>query len=184
MSEEQVVERAEGIEIAVRGTRRGPPRARKSPLTGAVETYAELEMDDEEYRAAAAVIARHGAVDEHGEARLELPTAQIDIWGFDVDGAMMKLLGDLRGACEFVFELATAARLVVQFESAVGAASALVTTAAALTQARALDAAAHDELGPIVLVDDAAAMWRALAAPGGHDAAHTNGAYTNGSGGR
>ena len=31
------------IEIAVRGIRRGPPRARKSPFTGELETYAELE---------------------------------------------------------------------------------------------------------------------------------------------
>ena len=166
MSEERRIERVVGIEIAVRGIRRGPPRARTSPFTGELETYAELEMSDEEYRAAAAIIARHGAVDEHGEGRLDLPAAQIEIWGFDYDGCMMNLIGELRGACDFVFELATAARLVVQFESAAGDASALVTTAELLKQARALDDEAHEELGPIVLVTDAAAMWRALARPG------------------
>jgi hypothetical protein len=166
MSEERPIERARGIEIAVRGIRRGPPRARKNPFTGELETYAELEMNDEEHRAATAIMARYGAIDEHGEGRLALPTAQIDIWGFDYDGCMMNLLGELRGACELLFELATAARLIVQFESAAGDASALVTTAALLAQARALDDAAHEELGPIVLVADAAAMWRALARPG------------------
>jgi hypothetical protein len=165
MSEERPVERAVGIEIAVRGIRRGPPRARKSPFTGELETYAELEMSDEEYRAAAAVIARYGAVDEYGEGRLDLPTAQIEMWGFDFDGCMMNLVGDLHGACDFVFELATAARLVVQFDSAEGEAGALVTTPEVLAQARALDDAAHEELGPIVLVADAAAMWRLLARP-------------------
>src|SRR3954447_7706394 len=104
MSEERLIERAVGIEIAVRGIRRGPPRARKSPFTGELETYAELEMSEEEYRAAAAIIARYGVVDEHGEAHLDLPTAQIEIWGFDRDGCMMNLVGDLRGACDFVFE--------------------------------------------------------------------------------
>lgn len=152
-----------GIEIAVRGMRRGPPRARKSAFTGELETYAELEMNEEEYRAAAALMARYGKVDELGEGRLELPNAQIEVWGFDYDGCMMNLLGELRGACDFVFELATAAHLVVQFESAAGEASALVTTAELLTATRALDAAAHEELGPIVLVTDAAAMWLALA---------------------
>jgi hypothetical protein len=166
MSEERPIVRAIGIEIAVRGIRRGPPRARKSPFTGELETYAELEMNDEEYRAAAAIMARYGAVDEVGEGRLEVPAAQIEIWGFDYDGCMMNLIGELRGACDFLFELATAARLIVQFESAAGEASALVTTAALLTQARALDDAAHEELGPIVLVSDAAAMWRSLARPG------------------
>lgn len=166
MFDKPLIEHAVGIEIAVRGTRRGPPRARKSPFTGDLETYAELEMNDEEYRAAAAIIARYGAVDPSGEGRLDLPTAQIEIWGFDVDGGMMNLVGELRGACDFVFELATAARLVVQFESAAGDASALVTTAEVLKQARALDDDAHEELGPIVLVADPAAMWRALAPPG------------------
>ncbi|MFO0738313.1 MAG: hypothetical protein U0270_20640 [Labilithrix sp.] len=154
-----------GIEIAVRGTHRGPPRARKSPFTGAMETYAELEMTDEEYRAASDVIARYGKVDEYGEGRLDLPTAQIEIWGFDFDGCMMNLIGELRGACDFVFELATAARLVVQFESEVGAASALVTSAEAERQAGALDDAAHEELGPILRVTSPAEMWRALAGP-------------------
>lgn len=166
MSEERPIERAPGIEIAVRGIRRGPPRARKSPLSGELETYAELEMNDEEYRAAAALMARYGAVDEYGEGRLDLPTAQIEVWGFDYDGCMMNLRGEVWGACEFVFELATAAHLVVQFESAAGDASALVTTEQSLTQARALDAAAHEELGPIILVPDVPAMWRALAPPG------------------
>lgn len=166
MFEERPFERLEGVEIAVRGIRRGPPRARKSPFTGELESYAELEMNDDEYRAATAIMGRHGAVDEYGEGRLDVPTAQIEVWGFDYDGCMMKLLGELRGACELVFELATAARLIVQFESAAGDASALVTTAELLTQARALDEAAHEELGPIVLVADAAAMWRALARPG------------------
>lgn len=165
MSEERPIERAVGIEIAVRGIRRGPPRARKSPFTGELETYAELEMNDEEYRAAAAIMARYGAVDEYGEGRLALPTAQVEVWGFDYDGCMMNLIGELQSACDFVFELATAARLVVQFESAASDASALVTTPELLSQARALDAAAHEELGPIILVADAAAMWRALARP-------------------
>lgn len=159
-------ERVVGVEIAVRGMHRGPPRARKSAFTGDLETYAELEMNDEEYRAAAAIMARYGKLDEHGEGRLELPTAQIEIWGFDYDGCMMNLIGDLRVACDFVFELATGARLIVQFESAAGDASALVTTPELLTETRALDGAAHEELGPIVLVTDATAIWRALAPSG------------------
>ncbi len=166
MSEELPIERPVGVEIAVRGIRRGPPRERKSPITGMLETYAELEMNDEEYRAAIAIMARYGAVDEYGDGRLDLPTAQIELWGFDRDGCMMNLLGELRGACDFVFELATAAHLIVQFESAVGVGAALVTTPALLTLAHALDDAAHEELGPISLVSDAAAMWRALAPPG------------------
>lgn len=165
MADERPGEREVGIEIALRGIRRGPPRARKSPFTGELETYAELEMNAEEHRAAAAIIARHGALDDHGEGRIALPVAQIEIWGFDFDGCMMNLSGDLQSACDFVFELATAARLVVQFEAAPGDPSALVTTAEALTLARALDEAAHEELGPMLLVADAAAMWRALARP-------------------
>jgi hypothetical protein len=166
MSDERWIERANGIEIAVRGIRRGPPRARKNPFTGEPTTYAELEMNDEEHRAAAAIMARHGAIDEHGGGCLTLPTAQIEVWGFDHDGCMMNLAGELRGACELLFELATTAHLIVQFESPAGDASALVTTEALLAQARALDDAAHEELGPIVLVADAEAMWRALARPG------------------
>lgn len=167
MSEEQPIEGAVGVEIVVRGIRRGPLRTRKNPFTGEVETSAKLEMNDEEFRAATAIMAAYGGIDEYGEGRLALPTAQIEIWGFrDYNGCTINLIGELRGACDFVFELATAARLVVQFESAAGDASALVTTAELLAQARALDDAAHEELGPIVLVADAAAMWRALARPG------------------
>ena len=150
----------------MRGIRRGPPRARKSPLTGLLETYAELEMNDDEYRSAVAIMARHGKVDEHGEGRLDLPTAQIEIWGFDYDGCMMNLIGELQGACDFVFELATAACLIVQFEAEIGEASALVTTPELLTRTRALDDAAREELGPIVLVADSAAMWRMVSRPG------------------
>ncbi len=154
-----------GVEIAVRGARRGPPRPRKSPFTGAMETYAELEMTDDEYRAAAALLARYGQVDEYGEGRLDLPTAQVEVWGFDFDGCMMNLIGDLRGACDFVFELATAAHLVVQFEAELGEACALVTTPETLALTQALDEAAHEELGRILLVTDAASLWRALARP-------------------
>ncbi len=166
MANEQPSERVVvGIELAVRGARRGPARARKSPFTGEMESYAELEMTDEEYRAATAVLARYGKVDEYGEGRLDLTTAQIEVWGFDFDGAMINLIGELRGACDVLFELATAASLVVQFESALGEASALVTTPGALALTRALDQAAHEELGPVVLVADAEALWRAIAPP-------------------
>lgn len=154
-----------GVEIAVRGIRRGPPRERKSPFTGELETYAELEMNEAEHRAATAVLAQYGKVDEHGEGRLDLPTAQVEVWGFDYDGCMMNLIGELRGACDFVFELATAARLIVQFESPTSEPSAVVTTPEALALARALDEAAHEELGRIVLVADPVALWRALAGP-------------------
>jgi hypothetical protein len=122
-------------------------------------------MDDEEYRAATSIMARYGGVDEYGEGRLGLPGAQAEVWGFEYDGCMMNLSGDLRTACEFVFELATAARLVVQFESAAGDASALVTTPELLAQAQALDDAAREELGPIILVADAAALWLRLRLP-------------------
>lgn len=161
MSEERPI----GVEIAVRGTRRGPPRARKSPFTGELETYAELEMSGDEYEEAAAILARYGKIDEYGEGRLVLPTAQVEVWGFDYDGCMMNLVGDLPAACEFLFELASAARLVIQFASSAGAPSAFVTTEDTLRRARALDEAAHDELGPIVLVADAPAIWRLLARP-------------------
>lgn len=130
-----------------------------------METYAELEMSDEEYRTAAAILARYGKVDEHGEGRLDLPTAQIEVWGFEFDGAMMNLIGELRGACDFLFELATAARLIVQFESPIGEASALVTTPEALAMTESLDEAAHEELGRIVLAPDPATLWRHLAGP-------------------
>lgn len=163
--EPSTTEREVGLEIAVRGIRRGPPRERRSLLTGALETYAELEMTDDEYRAASAIFARYGTIDEYGEGRLALPTASIEVWGFDFDGCMMNLVGDLHGACELLFELATAARLIVQFESAAGDPSALVTTAEVLEQVRALDDAAHDEIGPVILVTDVAAMWRRLARP-------------------
>jgi hypothetical protein len=162
MSEEQPNERAVNIEIGLRGIRRGPPRPRKSALTGEQEIYAELEMVDEEYRAATAIMARYGGVDEYGEGRLSLPAAQIEVWGFEYDGCMMNLSGDLRAACDFVFELATAAHLVVQFESVQGDASALVTTPDLLKRVQALDDAAREELGPIVLVADAAAMCERL----------------------
>lgn len=122
-------------------------------------------MNDEEYRKAAALLARYGEMNDHGEGRLDLPTAQIEVWGFEIDGAMMNLVGELRGACDFLFELATAARLIVQFESPIGEASALVTTPEALGLTRALDEAAHEELGPIVLAPDPTAVWRALAGP-------------------
>lgn len=157
--------RAVGVEIAVRGARRGPPRPRKSPFTGAVETYAELEMTDEEYRAASAVLARYGRIDEYGEGRLTLPAGEVEVWGFDYDGGMMNLIGDLRGGCDLVFELASAARLVVQFEAPHGEACALVTTPEALALTDALDEAAHEELGLIALVADPDALWRTLARP-------------------
>lgn len=164
-AEELPNENGVAIEIGLRGIRRGPTRPRKNVLTGEAETYAELEMNDEEYRAATAIMARHGGVDEYGEGRLVLPAARIEVWGFEYDGCMMSLSGDLRTAIEFVFELATAARLIVQFESAAGDASALVTTPKLLAEAQALDAAALEELGSIVLVEDAAAMWRRLRSP-------------------
>lgn len=157
-----IEEASPGVEIALRGIRRGPPRARKSPLTGEQETYAELEMNDAEYHAATSLMARYGAIDEYGEGLLELATAQVEVWGFDYDGCMMRLLGELRCASDFVFALATAAHLVVQFESA-GGPSALVTTPASLDAARALDPAALEGLGPILLAADPAAFCRALA---------------------
>ena len=165
MSEERTIESAAGVWIAVRGSRRGPPRSRKSRITGELETCAKLELNDEEYRAATAIMARYGNVDEYGEGLLDLPAAQIEVWGFDYHGCTMTLIGGLRGACDFVFELATAARLIILFESAAGDARALVTTAEVLAAARALDDAAHQELGPIILVADAPAMWRALVLP-------------------
>jgi hypothetical protein len=163
MSEQLPNDRAVAIEIGLRGIRRGPPRPRKNALTGEPEVYAELEMNDDEYLAATAIMARYGGVDEYGEGRLALPAAQVEVWGFEYDGCMMNLSGNLRTACDFVFELATVARLVVQFESTEGDASALVTTPELLTQAQALDEAAREELGPVVLVEDAVAMWRRLA---------------------
>lgn len=162
MTEQRPNNGAVGIEIAVRGIRRGPPRQRKSAFTGELETYAELEMNDAEYDAATAIMARYGTIDEYGEGLLDLPAAKVEVWGFEYDGCMMNLVGDVRSACELVFELATAAHLVVQFDSADGDASALVTTPELLQQASALDAAALEELGPIVLVPDAAILAQVL----------------------
>lgn len=122
-------------------------------------------MSDAEYRAASAVVARYGKIDEYGEGRLELFGGEVEVWGFDYDGAMLSLIGDLRGPCDFVFELATAGRLVVQFDAPLGEACALVTTQEVLTLTEALDAAAHEELGPICLVTDSEALWRVLSRP-------------------
>lgn len=151
-----------GLELAFRGTHRGPERLRKDPFTGTDALHSELEMSAEEHAAACAVIARHGELDAGGDAFLAFTTANVEIWGFDLDGGMMKPIGDLREACSFFFEVATAGRLAIQFETPVADQRAIVTTPEALAQAKALDAAAHEELGPIILVVDAAALFAEL----------------------
>ena len=151
-----------GFEIALRGTHRGPERLRKDPFTGQDALHAELEMSEEEHAAAKAVIAQHAALDAGGDAFLAFTSADVEIWGFDLDGGMMKPIGDLREACTFFFEVATAGRLAIQFESPVAETRAIVTTAEALAQAESLDAAAHEELGRLVLAADSDALFREL----------------------
>jgi hypothetical protein len=133
-----------GYELSLQPTRRGPLRDARNPFTGAVQPMAPLEMSPEELHAALAVLERHGGkLDARGGGLVRLERAMLEFSGFGLTGDLVKVSGDLAGACACLFDLATAGQLVIAPDD-----GAFVTTAEALARARDLE----DELGTSVLV--------------------------------
>lgn len=122
--------------------------------------HAALVMSAAELDAALAVIARRGGSLDDGGGLLTLAHAAIQFYGFDAEGDLVKVIGDLRTACEFLFELASAGQLVIWNGAADDDRPAsFVTTTDALSRAAALD----DELGTTVLVTSAEHLFVSLA---------------------
>lgn len=152
-----------GFEVHLRGSRRGAPREVRNPFTGALVTHAPLVMSAEEHSAALAVLARYGELDEDGGGQIALEGAALELSGFDEQGALVKVLGDLDVACRALFELATAGELLIVPDEG----DAFVTTAGALARARQL-ATSDDTFGPFVLVATPEALAAALTASCDH----------------
>lgn len=119
--------------------------------------HAPLVMSAEEHSAALAVLARHGGLEEDAGGQIVLEGAALELSGFDEEGALVKIMGDLGVACRALFELATAGELLIVPDEG----DAFVTTAGALARARQL-ATSDDTFGPFVLVETPAALTAAL----------------------
>lgn len=145
-----------GFEVMLRGTHRASPREVRNPFTGQMTMHAPLVMNDGELRASLAVLARSGGgLDEIGGGLVRFDGGALQFSGFDEEGDLVKVIGDLPAACGVLFDLATAGQLAILPDSGDG----LVTTEDALGRARDLE----DELGsPIVLVENADALASAL----------------------
>ena len=149
-----------GFELGLRGTHRDVPREIIDPFTRKPAMHAPLVMSAVELDAARAVIARRGGTLDDGAGLLTLRHAAIQFYGFDAEGDLVKVIGDLRTACEFLFELATEGQLVIWNGAAADdRVASFVTTTAALARTRALD----DELGTTILVTSAEELFVSLA---------------------
>ena len=135
------------FEIHLRGSHRGAPREAENPFTKEREMQIPLVMDAGELAAARAILLRDGTVDDEGFAVVASPTFRLQWFGFDEEGGLVEVRGDLKDACERLFELATAGALAIVLTQA-EAPVAAVTTTDAFLRARAL----ADELGEIELV--------------------------------
>jgi len=156
-----------GFELTLRGTRRAPPRQGQNPFTGELELHAPLVMSATEHAAMLTVIGRHGGrLDDCGGGRVVLEKAALFFSGFDEEGGLVKVEGDLRLACVVLFDLAEAGQLVVLPDLG----DALVTSRSALERATALE---HELGSPTIVVDDAEALAAALSAEYASAAAHT-----------
>jgi hypothetical protein len=146
------------FELMLRGTRRASPREVRNPFTGQLQTIAPLVMSEAEFEASVAVLARHGGrLDEDGGGLVRLEGAALEFSGFDEEGDLVKVIGDLHVACRVLFELAVAGQMAILPDSGDG----LVTSGAALVRAQQLE----QELGsPVVVVEDAEALAAALTA--------------------
>ncbi|MFO0639013.1 MAG: hypothetical protein U0183_07365 [Polyangiaceae bacterium] len=120
--------------------------------------HSPLVMSAEELAAALAVLARYGALDENGDGRALLDGAALELSGFDEQGGLVKVIGDLGVACRALFELATAGELLILPDEG----DAQVTTAGALTRARDLSTS-EVTFGRFVLVETPEALAAGLA---------------------
>jgi hypothetical protein len=146
-----------GLELMLRGTRRASPREVRNPFTGQLAMHAPLVMSDAELECALAILARHGGrLGEDGGGLVRLDGAALEFSGFDAEGDLVNVSGDLRVACRVLFELAEAGQMAILPDTGDG----LVTSRETLARAQQLT----DELGAPVLVADADALARALAA--------------------
>ncbi len=104
-----------------------------------------LVMSPDEWQAAMSVMSRHGATTNHiGVTDVILPRAHLQFMGFDADGDMPKVFGDLACACEFLFELATAGHMAIfNVYAEDGEPTSYVTTAEAMERVRTLPRASH-----------------------------------------
>lgn len=137
--------------------------------------HSPLVMSEKELGDALAVLARYGGrLDEDGGGLIVLGGAQLQFSGFDEQGDLVKIIGDLGVACRTLFELATAGQMVIVPDEG----NACVTTAEALGRAASL-AEEDGELGPCVLVESADGLAACLA--GEHERAT---AYTDRATGR
>jgi hypothetical protein len=146
------------FELMLRGTRRASPREVRNPFTGLLQMHAPLVMSDAELQASLAVLARHGGrLDEGGGGLVRLEGAALEFSGFNEEGDLVKVNGDLHVACRLLFELAAAAQMAILPDGGDG----LVTSREALVRAQQLER----ELGsPVVVVENAEALATALAA--------------------
>lgn len=104
-----------GYEISLCATFEGTPRPTRNPFTGKESMLAPLAMQPAEHAAVRALIARYGgSLDPDGRGSVRGHTSAIFFNGFDERGDTVKILGDLREACEALFALATAGGLYLR----------------------------------------------------------------------
>jgi hypothetical protein len=152
-----------GFEVCLRGTHRSAPVQTINPFTRESVMDEPLVMNADELRAAMAVMTRHGATtNDLGVTQVALAKAHLQFMGFDEQGDVPSVVGDLACACEFLFELATAGRMAIQNVYAEeGEPTSYVTSVEAFERAQTLQG--EDDLGPTVLVESAAELVAAFA---------------------
>ncbi len=145
-----------GFELMLRGTRRASPREVRNPFTGQLQMHAPVAMSETELQGTLAVLARHGGrLDECGSGLVRLEGAALQFSGFNAEGDLIKVIGDLRVACRVLFDLAAAGQMAILPDSGHG----LVTSSEALARAQQLG----EELGtPVFVVENAEALATAL----------------------
>jgi hypothetical protein len=124
-----------------------------------MQMHSPVVMSEKELGAALSVLGRYGGgLDEDGGGLVVLDGAELQFSGFDEEGDLVKILGDLRVACRTLFELATVGQMVIMPDEG----NAYVTTAEALGRAEEL-ATEEEAFGPCTLVENADALAAALA---------------------
>ena len=123
--------------FSLTGTRRGPDREAISPFTGKPAMFPTFLMSDEERAAVLAAISRHGGAIADRRGSVVLPGAEITFREFDGARFGVSITGAIEPAIAFLFEIATAGRLVVMNDhEKCDEPVPVVTTAEAAAQAK------------------------------------------------
>ncbi|MBS2013565.1 MAG: hypothetical protein JST00_11790 [Deltaproteobacteria bacterium] len=145
--------------FSLTGTRPGEPRTAVNPFTGEPGLYTPFVMSDEQHAAVVAVIKGHGGVVEAGTGRLAASGAELRFDDLGGPRCRVTIEGAIEPAIAVLFEIATAARVVVMNEhEACDEPVPVVTTAEA--HAQAVASAFQDY--PPELVDDVGRFLRVL----------------------